>query len=121
MTRGRSPGRFRVGCFRIPAGKEVHKRADRQCGLGGMPRRRVEIDGAAGTAADSFAAQAVGLFEVGDDALSGALGDVAGLSDVPQAQLAVSCDGQQYTGMAAEEAPACDLLIRGNLLLSGSA
>jgi hypothetical protein len=52
-----------------------------------------------------------GLFEVVDDVLSGAFGDVAGRGDVAKAAGRVAGDGDQHAGVAGEEAPLPGLLV----------
>src|SRR5690349_18764845 len=76
-----------------------------------MTQPSVQTQGVAGAPSLPLPAEVTGLFEIGNDLLGGALGDVAGRGKVTQTRGGVTCDGQQHTRMAGEEAPPSGLLV----------
>ncbi|MEU5092936.1 hypothetical protein [Streptomyces sp. NPDC021356] len=70
-----------------------------------MAEGAIQVEGVPRAPSVPLAAEIAALFEIHDDALNGALGDVAGRSDVTQTGGGVARDGQEHAGMAGEKAP----------------
>jgi hypothetical protein len=77
---------------------------DGQVGFCWGAQGAVQVEGVVRAAAVPPAGEVVGFFEVADDAVGGAFGDVAGRGEVAEARGGVAGDGQQYPGVAGEKA-----------------
>lgn len=88
--------------------------ADRRVGLCWMAEGAVPVQGGAGALSVALPAEAADLFEVGDDALGGAVRDVTDRGDVTEAQFRGARDDQQGACVIGEGSPSSGLsLLRG--------
>jgi hypothetical protein len=74
-------------------------------GLGAVPHLHVAVDDVATSSSDSFALQVRPFYEIGDDALHGALSDPHHLRHVPESHIRISCDAEQDLSVIRDEAP----------------
>lgn len=101
----RPPGKILV----LAAGEQLQQGPDGHVGLRRMTQPPVQMEGVARAPSVSLPAEVTGLFEVADDALGGAFGDVAGRGDVTDTRGGIVRDGQQHTRMVGEEVPSSGL------------
>lgn len=87
----------------VVCGEEFEQFPDRHVCFCWVAEGAVLAEGVARAASIALAVQVAGLFEVGDDALGGAFGDVASRGDVAKAAGRVASDDQQHAGVVGEE------------------
>ncbi len=90
-SRGETVGRRRISAGAVVLDEQIHQVVDGQVGFRWTAGCGAEVECAAGASSDASAAEAVGPFEVGDDGVGGALGDVAGRGDVAEPGGGVAC------------------------------
>lgn len=88
-----------------PRLEHIEKIADLLVPLGRMAHLRPSIDGVVIAAADPLAPDIPALDQIGDDALSGALGDPDPFGDVAHAHAAVARDAEEDLRVVGDEAP----------------
>src|ERR1700683_1415638 len=90
---------------RVGAGQKGQDLADRAFPASGLREREVRLDLVAVAAAVLLLDHVAGLGQLGDDAVSAALGDAQAGRDVAQPRAGVVCDAHQHPGVAGQEAP----------------
>src|SRR5579864_7500989 len=90
---------------RVGAGKKGQDLADRAFPASWLREREVRLDLVAVAAAVLLLDHVAGLGQLGDDAISAALGDAQPGRDVTQPRTGVVCDAHQHPGVAGQETP----------------
>jgi hypothetical protein len=85
--------------------QEVQELTDLVAVLGRVPHCDVRVDAVTVATADPLALDVPGVDQVGDDALSGSLGDTHMLSDVTQPGVRITVEAEQNLGVVREEPP----------------
>jgi proteasome lid subunit RPN8/RPN11 len=99
-------GGWRFGCVSVGHGREeFQERADPESFLGGVPEWAVTVHAVPGTPPDPSAGDVAVGFEVGDDGLHGAVGEVDDRADVADAGLRVAGDLHQHVPMSGQQCP----------------
>ncbi|MCZ4507915.1 hypothetical protein O3Q52_06815 [Streptomyces sp. ActVer] len=87
------------------AGSEFHESTDAESGFGRVAERPVKAEGVLIAPSDPSPAQVAAFLEVGHDSLDGALGDLAGNSQIPQPRARLTCDGCQHPRVMGQDSP----------------
>jgi hypothetical protein len=104
-ARTRCPRRHPAGNLVLLQLQEFQELADLVAFLGGVAHGDVGVDAVAVATADPFALDVPGFNQVGDDPLSGSLGDSNVLRDVTEPRVRVAVEEEKDLGVVREEPP----------------